>query len=111
MRTVLRWIGGSPCQTIRDAGQSQILNPRSSMGEAVRICSFLPSATEILFALGLGDQVVGVTHECDYPPAARERPVVVHSTVDPAVLSSAEIEAAGRASLAGGHRPPRGGAG
>ena len=68
----------------------------------MRICSFLPSATEILFALGLGDQVVGVTHECDYPPAARERPVVVHSTVDPAVLSSAEIEAAVRASLAGG---------
>ncbi len=69
---------------------------------AMRICSFLPSATEIVFALGLGDQVVGVTHECDYPPAARGKPVVVHSTVDPAVLSSGEIEAAVRASLQSG---------
>jgi iron complex transport system substrate-binding protein len=38
----------------------------------VRICSFVPAATEILFALGLGDRVVGVTHECDWPPAAQE---------------------------------------
>jgi iron complex transport system substrate-binding protein len=68
----------------------------------MRICSFLPSATEIVFALGLGDQVVGVTHECDHPPAAQRKPVVVHSSVDPATLSSGEIEAAVRASLAGG---------
>ncbi len=68
----------------------------------MRICSLLPSATEIVFALGLGDQVVGVTHECDYPPAARRRPVVVHSTVDPAAMASADIEAAVRASLQGG---------
>lgn len=65
----------------------------------MRVCSFLPSATEIVFALGLGDEVVGVTHECDYPPAARTKPVVVHSTVEPAVLSSGEIEDAVRASL------------
>jgi len=47
----------------------------------LRIVSLLPSATEILFALGLGDQVVGVSHECDYPPAARSKPVVVHSRI------------------------------
>jgi hypothetical protein len=41
-----------------------------------RIVSLLPSSTEILFALGLGDRVVGVSHECDWPPEARELPVL-----------------------------------
>jgi iron complex transport system substrate-binding protein len=41
-----------------------------------RIVSLLPSATEILFALGLGDEVVGVTFECDEPPAARTTRIV-----------------------------------
>jgi iron complex transport system substrate-binding protein len=49
----------------------------------MRICSLLPSATEIAFALGLGDEVVGVTHECDYPPEAKKRRVVVRSAIDP----------------------------
>jgi iron complex transport system substrate-binding protein len=48
----------------------------------VRICSFLPSATEIAFALGLGDSVMGVTHECDYPSEAKQREVVVKSAID-----------------------------
>jgi iron complex transport system substrate-binding protein len=47
----------------------------------MRVVSLLPSATEILFALGLGEQVVGVSHECDYPPAARTKPVVIHSRI------------------------------
>ena len=47
----------------------------------MRICSFLPSATEILYALGLGDSVAGVTFECDYPPEAREKPVLVNSSL------------------------------
>jgi len=47
----------------------------------MRIVSLLPSATEILFALGLGEQVVGVSHECDYPSAARTKPVVIHSRI------------------------------
>ncbi len=45
----------------------------------MRICSFLPSGTEILFALGLGDSVVGVTFECDYPAEARSKAVVVYT--------------------------------
>jgi iron complex transport system substrate-binding protein len=49
----------------------------------MRICSLLPSATEILFALGLGDSVEGVTHECDFPPEAAKRPALVHPRVDP----------------------------
>ena len=45
----------------------------------MRICSFLPSATEIVYALGLQDQLYGVTFECDYPPEARTKPIVVRS--------------------------------
>src|SRR5439155_26786370 len=47
----------------------------------MRICSFLPSGTEILFALGLGDSVVGVTFECDYPAEARSKAVVVYTNL------------------------------
>jgi len=49
----------------------------------VRICSFLPSATEILYALGLEEEVVGVTYTCDFPPAARRKPVVVRTRLTP----------------------------
>ncbi len=58
----------------------------------MRIVSLLPSATETLFALGLGDQLVAVTHECDYPPEAAALPVVTHSTFDLAGKSSQDIE-------------------
>jgi len=58
----------------------------------MRICSLLPSATEIAFALGLGDSVVGVTHECDHPPEVRKKRVVVKSVVDPHQSSSREID-------------------
>jgi iron complex transport system substrate-binding protein len=58
----------------------------------MRVCSLLPGATEIAFALGLGDNVVGVTHECDYPPEARHKPVVVRSLIDPDSMTSLEIE-------------------
>ncbi len=58
----------------------------------MRIVSFLPSATEMLFALGLGDQVVGVTFECDFPPAACEKPQLVHSHLPPN-LTPSEIDA------------------
>jgi iron complex transport system substrate-binding protein len=68
----------------------------------MRICSLLPAATEILYALGLGDDVVAVTHECDAPPEARSKPKVTTSIVDPSIMSSAEIDAAVTASLSGG---------
>jgi iron complex transport system substrate-binding protein len=48
----------------------------------MRICSFLPSATEIVYALGLEDQLYGVTHECDFPAAARDKPWVVRSVFE-----------------------------
>ncbi len=45
----------------------------------MRIISLLPSATEIVYALGLQDSLVGVTHECDYPPDALTKPRLVES--------------------------------
>ena len=58
----------------------------------MRICSLLPGATEIAFALGLGNEVVGVTHECDYPAEARQKPVVVRSLIDSHRMTSLEID-------------------
>jgi iron complex transport system substrate-binding protein len=49
--------------------------------QGMKICSLLPSATEILFALGLGEQVAGVSHECDFPPEARAKPVLIKSRI------------------------------
>ncbi len=59
----------------------------------MRIASLVPSATEMLFALGLGGDVVGVTHECDYPPAAAALPHLT-ATVLPEGLDAAGIDAA-----------------
>jgi iron complex transport system substrate-binding protein len=59
----------------------------------MRIVSLVPSATEMLFALGLGSDVIAVTHECDFPPAARELPRVTRDVL-PSGLTSAEIDAA-----------------
>jgi len=64
----------------------------------MRIATLLPSATEIVCALGLGREIVAITHECDYPPEIRDRAVVVHPHVD-AALSSAEIDAEVEAAL------------
>ena len=66
----------------------------------MRIVSLVPHATELLFALGLGDDVVAVTHECDHPPRALELPRVTKDRL-PAGLSAGEIDAAVRASVAG----------
>ena len=57
----------------------------------MRICSFLPSATEIVYDLGLKDSLYGVTHECDYPPEARDKPHVVHSVFEGQEPTSGEI--------------------
>ena len=59
----------------------------------MRIATLLPSATEIVCALGLADSIVGVTHECDYPPEICGRPRVVWAKIDSAALGSAEIDA------------------
>ncbi len=69
----------------------------------MRIVSLLPSATELVYALGLGDALVGVTHECDYPPDAKDKPVLTSSRIHGTGLTSAEIEHAVSSRL-GGHR-------
>jgi iron complex transport system substrate-binding protein len=61
----------------------------------MRIASLVPSATEMLFALGLGDRVVAVTHECDYPPGAEQLPHLTRSVI-PEGLDAAGIDAAVR---------------
>jgi iron complex transport system substrate-binding protein len=60
---------------------------------AERIASLVPASTEMLFALGLGERVVGVTHECDHPAPARELPRLTSTTM-PEGLSVGEIDAA-----------------
>jgi iron complex transport system substrate-binding protein len=70
---------------------------RHPMLMGVRIVSLVPHATELLFALGLGPDVVGVTHECDWPEAARDLPHVTKDKL-PEGLSSREIDEAVRAS-------------
>ncbi|MDQ6943792.1 MAG: hypothetical protein M3169_14930 [Candidatus Eremiobacteraeota bacterium] len=67
----------------------------------MRVVSLLPSATEILFAIGAGDRVVGVTHECDFPADARTRPHLTSSLL-PAELDAAGIDRHVRASVHAG---------
>jgi iron complex transport system substrate-binding protein len=67
----------------------------------MRIVSLLPSATEIVYALGLAEYLVGVTHECDWPPEARRVRVVSHSAL-PAVAEPAEMDRLVSASIGGG---------
>ena len=57
----------------------------------MNICSLLPSGTEIAFALGLGESIVGVTDLCDYPEEATKKPIVSRSRIEVANLSSAEV--------------------
>ena len=58
----------------------------------IRICSLVPSATEILYALGLGEAIVGVSHECDYPPEALQKPKILRTLIAQEQLTSAEID-------------------
>src|SRR5205807_6000506 len=67
----------------------------------MRIVSLLPSATEIVYALNLGEELVGITHECDWPPQARSKRIVAHSTL-PTGASPAEVDRMVSASLEGG---------
>lgn len=58
----------------------------------MRICSFLPSTTEIICELGLADNLIGITHECDYPEAVNSKERVIMSSIDHKALSSKEID-------------------
>ena len=81
---------GGPAASARDDG-------------SVKIVSLLPSATEIVFALGAGDQLAGVSFECDFPPAARDVPVVSGTVLDVETpRSAAEVDADVSALIAAG---------
>lgn len=69
---------------------------------AQRICSLLPSATEIVATLGLAERLVGVSAECDWPTEVRDRPVVSASRVDTTTLSAREVDDAVRSAVAAG---------
>ena len=73
------------------------------MTTAQRIVSFLPSATEMACALGLEEQLVGITHECDYPPAVKAKPVVVRNVLPIETMSQGEIDTAVAARIHDGH--------
>lgn len=68
----------------------------------LRIASLLPSATEIVYALGLGDSLVAVTHECDFPTEAASKPVVTRNLL-PADLSPEQVDRAVRESQRDAH--------
>lgn len=68
----------------------------------MRIVSLLPSATEIVCAIGLQDELVAVTHECDWPPSVLGKPTVTRNVDDLAEVSSREIHARVTASMHGG---------
>lgn len=68
---------------------------------SLKIISLVPNGTEILFALGAGDLVVGVSHECDYPAEARTRPILTGSALTPG-MSAAEVDAAVSAQVGSG---------
>ena len=69
----------------------------------MRICSFLPSATEIIAELGFIDSLVGVSEECCWPPEVIGKPIVTAARIDPSKMSSPEIDEAVRASVREGH--------
>jgi iron complex transport system substrate-binding protein len=58
----------------------------------MRICSLLPSATEVIALLGLSDELVGISHECDYPPSIRSVPIMVEPMIPPHGLASTDID-------------------
>jgi iron complex transport system substrate-binding protein len=69
---------------------------------AVRIASLLPSSTEIVCAIGAGDRLVGVTHECDFPPSVRSLPTLTTSLLPGDVATPAEIDRHVRANVHAG---------
>src|SRR5882724_423649 len=69
---------------------------------ALRIVSFLPAATEMIYLLGLADRLVGRTHECDYPDEVKQKPIIVDCALDLGRMTMAQIDTAVGKQLASG---------
>src|ERR1700731_1016748 len=76
---------------------------RSDMSD-LRIVSFLPAATEMIYLLGLADRLVGRTHECDYPEKVKDKPIIVDCALDLCQMTMAQIDVAVSKQLASGRR-------
>jgi iron complex transport system substrate-binding protein len=83
------------------ADSSKVEKRGAMSRRTLRIVSLLPSATEIVCALGLEDQLVGVTHECDYPPTVASKPRLTASRISHEKMTSAEIDHSVRTQLDG----------
>jgi iron complex transport system substrate-binding protein len=70
----------------------------------MRICSLLPSATDVIALLGLSDELVGISHECDAPPSVKTVPIMVEPIIPPHGLSSDDIDRQVRQRVASGQR-------
>ena len=70
----------------------------------MRICSLLPSATEVIALLGLSEELVGISHECDYPPSVKNVPSMVEPMIPPHGLSSDDIDRQVHQLVASGQR-------
>ncbi len=70
----------------------------------MKICSLLPSATEVIALLGLSDELVGISHECDWPPSVRSVPIMVEPMIPPHGLASADIDSQVSQLVASGQR-------
>ena len=58
----------------------------------MKICSLLPGATEVIAALGLADHLIGISHECDFPPAIKNTPVMIRAVIDQEHMASPDID-------------------
>ncbi len=65
---------------------------KNGPGRSLRVCSLLPGATEVVAALGMADTLVGISHECDYPPEIRDKPVLVRAAVEHERADSRDID-------------------
>jgi iron complex transport system substrate-binding protein len=90
----------TPCPVKLSRPDNRVRNRRILYHHSMRIVSLLPSATEILCAVGGEDLLVGRSHECDFPPSIRDRPVLTRARTD--ASGSAAIDAQVRESLAAG---------
>ena len=87
---------------LRNDGAGRTDDPGRAGTARVRIVSFLPSATEMVYALGLGDHLLGRSHECSYPPEALRKPVVSRPALPVESMTPGEIDRAVSARLHAG---------